>query len=268
MRKYSAISGVLLFFTVAVPSLAFGFSGEGNSGDSIPAASETPSSPHSSAKEPGTPIAIGVGVKVSSLGIGGEVALPVTHRSNVRVGFNLFNYDRTFNKDGVTYKGTLNLRSVQATYDFFPLWEFHISPGVLLYNGNQLTANASVPGGQTFTLNNTSYVSDAANPVNGTGKLTVYKAAPMVLLGIGNLVPRNSRHFSATVEVGAAYQGPPRIALNLSGSACDSTGLFCRSISSDPTIQSNIQLEQAKLAKKAAPYRFYPVVSFGFGFKF
>jgi hypothetical protein len=232
------------------------------------AAAAKPASSPKTSKEPGTPIAIGVGVKASTLGIGGEVALPVTRRSNIRAGFNLFNYGHTFDKDGVTYKGTLNLRSAEATWDFFPLWEFHISPGVLLYNGNQLTANANVPGGQSFTLNNTSYVSDGADPVNGTGKLTAYKTAPMVLLGIGNFVPRSSRHFSYTVEIGAAYQGPPRIALNLAGSACDSTGLNCRSISSDPTIQSNIQLEQAKLENKARPFRFYPVISFCFGFKF
>src|SRR5439155_12764715 len=184
-------------------------------------------------------------------------AVPLAHRSNVRVGFNMFNYAHTFDKDGVTYKGTLNLRSAQATYDFFPLGEFHVSPGVLLYNGNKLTASASVPGGQSFTLNNTDYVSDGADPIVGAGRLTTYKVAPMVLLGFGNLIPRN-RHFTATFEVGAAYQGPPRIALNLSGSACDSSGLNCRTISSDPTIQSNIQLEQSKLEKKASPFRFYP----------
>jgi hypothetical protein len=210
---------------------------------------------------------IGVGVKVSTLGIGGEVAVGLSQRSNVRFGFNAFSYGHTFDKDGATYKGTLDLRSAQATYDIFPLRWFHISPGVLLYNGNQVSAKVSVPGGQTFTLSKTTYVSDAADPVLGTGKLTVYKAAPMLLFGFGNLVPR-SGHFSTSFEIGAAYQGPPRVALNLSGSACDSSGLFCRSISSDPTIQSNIAAEQSKLNKSASPYRFYPVLSFGFGYRF
>jgi hypothetical protein len=217
-------------------------------------------------KEGGIPI--GVGVKVSSLGIGGEAAVALTHRSNVRVGFNYFSYGDTFNKDGATYKGTLGLRSAQATYDFFPVSSFHVSPGVLLYNGNKLTANVSVPGGQNFTLNNVSYMSDPTDPVLGTGKLSVYKAAPMVLLGFGNLVPRNGRHFSATFDIGAAYQGPPRITLNLAGSVCDPSGVFCRSIGSDPTIQANIVSEQAKLNKSASPFRFYPVLSFGVGYKF
>ena len=230
-----------------------------------PAPAATPAIPAKESSEGRFPI--GVGIKVSTLGIGGEVAVAVTHRSNVRFGFNAFSYGHTFDKDGATYAGNLDLRSAQATYDLFLLRWLHVSPGVLLYNGNQVSANVSVPGGQTFTLSSTTYVSDAADPVAGTGKLSVYKAAPIALIGIGNLVPR-SQHFSTSFEIGAAYQGPPRVALNLSGSACDSTGLFCRSISSDPTIQSNIVAEQAKLNKSASPYKFYPVLSFGVGFKF
>src|SRR5712664_2206287 len=230
-----------------------------------PTAAATPAVPAKQSSEGRIPI--GVGVKVSTLGIGGEVAIALSHRTNVRFGFNAFSYGDTFAKDGVTYKGNLDLRSAQATYDIFLLKGLHVSPGVLFYNGNKVSANASVPGGKSFTLSNTNYVSDAADPITGTGKLTVYKAAPMLLLGIGNLVPR-SKHFSVSFEIGAAYQGPPRVTLNLGGSACDSTGLFCRSISSDPTIQANVVSEQAKLNKSTSPYKFYPVLSFGVGFKF
>jgi hypothetical protein len=211
---------------------------------------------------------VGIVVKASTLGVGGEVAVPVTYRSNLRLGFNLFNYSDTFTKDGVNYKGTLNLRSVQAMYDIFLLGGLHLSPGVLLYNGNNMTASANVPGGRTFTLNNVNYLSDPANPVTGTGKLAVYKAAPMLLLGFGNLVPRSHRHFSASMEVGAVYQGPPRVTLNLGGNVCDPNGFICTSVSSDPTVQRNIVAEQNKLNKSASPFRFYPIISFGFGFKF
>jgi len=264
MRRVFVFAVVLLLMNLPAARLAAAMPDDGDSSSS-PAPAAAPAVPAKESSEGRFPI--GVGVKVSMLGIGGEVAVAVSHRSNVRFGFNAFSYGHTFDKDGVTYKGTLDLRSAQATYDLFFLKEFHISPGVLLYNGNNVTANAAVPGGQSFTLSNTNYVSDPANPVSGTGKLTVYKAAPMLLVGFGNLVP-HSRHFSTSFEIGAAYQGPPRVTLNLSGSACDSTGLFCRSISSDPTIQANVVSEQAKLNKSASPYKFYPVLSFGVGFKF
>ena len=260
----------LTVFTLAVSFAAASgervFADEGSNGRATAEAAAPPATP-APAKSSESRIAIGVGIKVSTLGAGAEAAVPLSHRSNVRVGFNMFDYSHTFNKDGVAYKGSLNLRSVQATYDFFPLWEFHISPGALLYNDTRISANASVPGGQTFSLNGINYMSDAADPVAGTGKLSVYKAAPLLLLGVGNLVPR-SRHFSTTFEIGAAYQGPPRTTLNLTGSVCDTTGLFCRSIGSDPTVQSNIAAEQSKINKSASPFRFYPVLSFGVGYKF
>jgi hypothetical protein len=261
MRRVPTFAVLLLLINFVTAGLA---AANADSPDSA-VAEAAPPAPSNQSSEGRFPI--GVGVKVSTLGIGGEVAVGLSRRSNVRVGFNVFSYGHTFDKDGATYKGTLDLRSAQATYDIFPVRWFHISPGVLLYNGDKVTANVSVPGGQTFTLSKTTYLSDPADPVSGTGKLTVYKAAPMVLFGFGNLVPR-SGHFSTSFEIGAAYQGPPRVALNLTGSACDSTGLFCRSISSDPTIQSNIVAEQAKLNKSASPYKFYPVLSFGVGYRF
>jgi hypothetical protein len=262
MPRVSIIALLLLStnFVTAGPATA-----NADSPDSAAPEAAAPPAPAKQSSEGRIPI--GVGVKVSTLGIGGEVAVGLSHRSNVRFGFNAFSYGHTFDKDGATYKGTLDLRSAEVTYDIFPVQWFHISPGVLVYNGNKISANVSVPGGQTFTLSKTTYLSDAADPVSGTGKLTVYKAAPMLLLGFGNLAKRNG-HFSTSFEIGAAYQGPPRVALNLTGTACDSSGLFCRSISSDPTIQSNIVAEQSKLNKSASPYRFYPVVSFGFGYRF
>jgi len=262
MRRVSVFAVLLLLANFLTAGVA---AANADSPDSSAAEAPLPPAPSKQSSESHFPI--GVGVKVSTLGIGGEAAVGLSQRSNVRFGLNVFSYGHTFDKDGATYKGTLDLRSAQATYDIFPLHWFHISPGVLLYNGNKVSAKVSVPGGQTFTLSNTTYLSDAADPVSGTGKLTVYKAAPIVLFGFGNLVPR-SGHFSVSFEIGAAYQGPPRVALNLVGSACDSSGLFCRSISSDPTIQSNIVAEQSKLNKSASPYKFYPVVSFGFGYKF
>lgn len=212
---------------------------------------------------------LGIAVKASSLGAGIEAATPLTHRANLRAGFNIFSYDRGFNKDGISYDGKLRFRSVEAHYDWFP-WagSFHVSPGALVYNGNQIAASAFVPGSQTFTLDGTTYRSDPADPVNGTGKVDFIKAAPMFTVGWGNLLPRNRRHFSVPVELGVIYTGSPRTLLNLGGSACDSTGLICASAHSYPGFLANVQAEQDKLNHDMSAFRFYPVLSVGFGFNF
>ena len=94
----------------------------------------------------------GLGVSASSLGAGIQAATSVTHNSNVRVGFNGFNYTDNFSKDGIGYNAKLRFRSVQATFDQYVKGGFHISPGVLIYNGNSASANAAVPPGQSFSL--------------------------------------------------------------------------------------------------------------------
>lgn len=212
---------------------------------------------------------LGAAIKISTLGAGLEAATTLTSRSNLRGGFNIFSYDHTFNKDGVDYAGQLRFRSAEAHYDWFPFaGSFHLSPGVLIYNGNRISASASVPGGKTFTLNQTTYTSDPNNPINGSGKVDFIKAGPMFTIGWGNLLPRNHRHFSVPVEVGLIYTGAPRTALNLQGGACDASGLICFPVGSDPNFQANVQAEQTKLNKDMSAFKVYPVISAGFGFNF
>lgn len=211
---------------------------------------------------------IGIGIKLSTLGAGIEAATPLGKRFNLRGGFNMFRYDRGFTSDGIQYAGSLHFQSGEAHLDYFPIWGFHVSPGLLFYNGNQLTANATVPGGQNFTLSGTQYQSDSADPVTGTGKLDFMKVDPSLMIGIGNLIPRNGRHYSFLFEIGGVYQGAARVALNMTGSVCDTTGLTCRSIASDSAVQANILAEQQKISKDVNPIRFFPVISLGVGFNF
>src|SRR6516164_5562662 len=112
---------------------------------------------------------VGVAVKFSLLGAGIEGATRVTHRSNVRGGFNMISYDRTFDKDGISYAGQLQFKTIEAHYDFFP-WagNFHISPGVLAYLGDPITATATAPANQSFSLGGVTYYSDPTNPAHGT----------------------------------------------------------------------------------------------------
>lgn len=223
-----------------------------------------------SPSEPGQPhwSHIGIGVKVSTLGAGIEAATPLTRRLNVRGGVNMMRLSHTFTDSGIQYDAHLRFQSAEAHLDWFPVWGFHVSPGLLFYNGNQIAANAMVPGGQTFSISGTTYESDPTAPVTGTGKLDFVKVAPSLMLGVGNLIPRNGRHFSFLFEVGAAYEGSARVSLNLAGNVCDTTGTVCRAISSDPTVQANVQGQQVKIQNDVNPYRFFPIVSLGFGFNF
>jgi hypothetical protein len=83
----------------------------------------------------------------------------------------------------------VNLRTFQGTFDYFVAGPLHVSAGGLLYNGNKVAANLSVPSGQTFTLGGITYESATAGggmqPIGGAGTLTFNKAAPLILVGLG-----------------------------------------------------------------------------------
>lgn len=213
---------------------------------------------------------IGIGAKISLLGIGIEAATPLSRRINLRGGFNFLNYSRGFNNDGIHYDATLNFRSAEAHLDWYVLGGFHISPGVLFYNGNKLSADASVPADQTFTLGGTQYASDptGVNPVTGTGKLTWPKAAPSILAGFGNILPRSGRHFGFNFEIGGEYMGSPAVNLNLQGTACNTTTNVCANAATDPSIQSSIQAQEKKINHDLSPFKFFPQISLGFGINF
>lgn len=218
---------------------------------------------------PEGPRRIGVGAKISLLGIGGEAAVALTRRINVRGGFNFFNYSDTFSKDGIGYGAQLAFRSGEAHLDLFPFaGGFHLSPGLLFYNDNHVSATASVPPGQAFTLGGVSYTSSAANPVTGTAKLGFNKAAPMVTIGFGNLIPRNRRRFSLSTEFGVAYTGAPKASLALAGTACSNPAVICVNAGTDPTVQSNVQSEVAKVNHDVSFLKIYPLASVGFAVNF
>ena len=214
----------------------------------------------------------GVGVTASSLGLGIQGAVSVTGNSNIRAGFNAFDYSDNFSKDGISYGGTLKLRSAQVTYDQFfggHFGSFHISPGVLVYDGNKGTANANVPAGQAFTLGGTTFYSSSANPVAGAGSVTFNKVAPMILIGFGNLLPRGQRHFGLSIDAGVAFEGSPNTKLNLGGATClNAQQTACVNTGSDATVQASVQSEQTKLNNDLNLLRFYPIVSLTFSYKF
>jgi hypothetical protein len=211
----------------------------------------------------------GLGLKVSTLGAGIEAATAVTAKSNVRVGFNDFSYSDNFTKDGIAYGGTLSLRSFEAHYDQYLIGGLHISPGVLLYDDNRGTASAALSG-QSFTLGGATYYSSVSSPVTGNGTLGFqYKTAPELLIGFGNLLPRSKRRrFGVDFEAGVAYQGSPSVALNLNGSACTGPGVNCQNIATTPAIQSNVTAQQAKINGDLKAFKYYPVISLAFGYKF
>ena len=212
---------------------------------------------------------VGVAIKLSTLGIGVDAAVPVHDRVNIRGGFSALSLNHDFDTDGITLAAQLKLRSVSTYLDWFPFGGgFHVSPGVMLYNGNEMSAVASVPGGKKFSLGDESLVSNPANPVTGNAAVGFEKVAPAILIGWGNLVPRGQRRWSIPFEIGIVYSRAPIATLTLGGSACNQNGANCRNIASDATLQADLATQQRNINSDISPLKALPVVSLGFSYKF
>src|SRR5437870_4092771 len=125
------------------------------------------------AQDASRPRTVDVGVAISTLGVEIEAATKATDRSDVRVVFNVFSYNLDFDQERYSYGASLKLRSVEAYYDWFPFGGgFHVSPGVMIYNGNRANLNISAPTDlQNFKIGDTTYFSNPNNdPVAATGE--------------------------------------------------------------------------------------------------
>ena len=212
--------------------------------------------------------ALDVTFSVSSLGWGVQAARPLPHRSDIRGGFNFYNYDTTITDDGADYTTDVRLRSVNVQFDKY-LWAgFFASGGALVWNGNHGDAKVSVPGGQSFSLGNVTYFSNAANPVHGDSTVTFHKFAPLLSLGYGNLTSKG--HFAYTVEAGVAFHGTPEATLSLVGSACipTSVGSLCQDIATNTGIQNDVAAQRQKINDDISDLKYYPILQFSIGYKF
>ena len=211
----------------------------------------------------------GVGAKISTLGVGLEAATSFWGHTNLRVGGNFFNYSYASARDGFNTRAALHFRSVETSLDWFPFGNgFRVSPGAILYSSNRVTATPNVNGGQHFQVDNADYWSSVTDPIRGNAKLEFPRAAPTLTVGWGNMVPRNEHRFSFPVELGFAYVGEPPFSLRFTGSVCNSKGLACHSINTDPIFQSKVLNEQRRVQSDVSPFRFFPIVSTGIAMRF
>ncbi len=280
---------VLLAFSVTVAICSFAATGAEDaatassastadatvSGPSAPSADNSADQqPSSNSAPPKAPSAdqdahkVGIGLVFGTLGLGGQGAVGLNRKLDVRGELNFFRISRNTVRNGITYDASIHLGNVGLLLDWFP-WAngFHLSPGLLVYNGNKITGGASVTGGQVFTLNGVPYFSSTTNPVTGSATIGLNKVAPEILFGWGTLLPR-TRHVSFIFDAGVLFWGSPNVTMNLTGDVCDFGETNCRAISSDPTVQANIKAQEAKYSSDASSYKVFPVIQFGVGYRF
>jgi len=201
---------------------------------------------------------VGIGADISPLGIGIKGAVVLNHYFDGRVMGNFFGFDTgNFDVDGFNVDAKLHMASAAAALDWYPFGSvWRVSPGVMFFNGNQLSGTGTISSGSSFTLENQTYYSANTNPVTGatplvgTGALNLHHHNPAATatFGFGRFIPRSNRHWSFPSEFGVVFTGAPTIKVDITGWACvDARQTQCSNVA-DPTnpiaIQFNNNLQE------------------------
>ena len=225
---------------------------------------------------------VAFGAGLSPLGVQLSMSTNLNPHLNLRTSGNFFNSSINFTTKGIGADAKLNMKSAGTALDIYPFHKgFRVSPGILFYNGNEVTATADVAAGTSFTLNNQTYYSANANaatgatPINGNAVLSMHTSNPAFTMttGWGNTLPRKG-HWSFPFEVGVALTGAPSLNVNLGGWACyDKAQTLCTDITSKTNpialeIQSNLKAQVAKWTNDVEPLKTYPIASFGVAYSF
>ena len=193
---------------------------------------------------------ISMALKASTLGVGLEAQKTFTDSFGGRIGINYFTYDYDGTKDDIDYNLDLNLLSVSALLDWHPFQgSFRISGGAL-YNGNDIDMDGKTAA--TYQIGDTTYTS--ADIGNLTGNVDFNDVAPY--LGVGwDTTFGKSRKFGFLLELGAIYQGTPKVDLSTS-------------VAASQALQNDLQAEEDSLQEDLDNFEYYPVLAVGLNYRY
>ncbi len=191
---------------------------------------------------------VGVAAHVGSMGVGGDLSLHFSPSIGVRVGGNFIPSDISFDAGDISYDFDVSPRFT-AMLDLHPGGSaFRISVGAMQSDDISLAAtllNTVDIGGLTF---------QAADVGNLTAVFDTKDTAPYIGIGIGN--PAGGA-FGFFLDLGVGLWGTPQVLLSADGP-----------ISTLPSFQAELAIEQAELQDDVDAVTVYPVLSIGFSIGF
>lgn len=198
---------------------------------------------------------LGLGGKVSNVGLGLELTVGLTDNINTRFNINGYKYNEDYTEDGISYDADIKLSMLGALVDWHPFSNgFRLSGGLYL-NGNKVTGHAQGAGlvqigDTTYNLNEV-YL-DADIDLGNT-------VAPYLGIGFGNAVNPN-RRWNFAADLGVAFTGKPKV--DLTG------GVVPGSLININDFQDDIQREEDNLEKDLEDYNILPMISVGVSYRF
>lgn len=220
---------------------------------------------------------VGIGADLSPLGIGIQGAIDLNQYFDARAQGNFFGYTTPqFTISGFQATADIHLASFTTSLDWYPFGSIlRISPGIMLFNGSQVTGKSQIIPGTSFSFESTNYYAARANPVTGATPLAgnmrlglnTNKPAFTITAGFGSFVPRSGHHWSLPTAIGVAFTGAPGINMAFTGWAClDEAQKNCSDVTDKNTVigakfNSDLNNELNKWRRDVQDVIVYPIIS-------
>lgn len=191
----------------------------------------------------------GMGLQVGTLGLGIEGQVP-WGGFGLRGGGNYLALSPERTIDGIRYDTDIELKSIGALVDWYPgLGGLRLSGGVRL-NDNSVDLTATP--GQSVTIGGTTYTPAQIGGLSGV--IGFNRFAPY--LGIGWQGAVADGRMLIGLDFGALYQGRPDVRLSAGSAAAN------------PALAADLEREAASIENELGAFRFFPVISLTFTYRF
>lgn len=189
--------------------------------------------------------AFGVGVRVGTLGVGGDVAVGITDRVQLRGGAGLMPIDVDGTWSEIDWTLKLPSSFLTAGIDVFPIGGgFRVSGG-LLYKPDEPELESEFSG--TVEIGGQTYTGEQVGTLSGVVESGDF--APFATVGLGRMA---STGIGFYVDAGVAFQKEPDLRLTASGP-----------ISANAEFRQNLADEERSLEEDLRGLRFWPVFNVG-----
>jgi hypothetical protein len=195
---------------------------------------------------------LGLGLKVGSLGYGGEAIVKVIDPLNFRIGMNLMTISPDLGEAGSTedynMDATINLQAIYAVADYYPFQKsgFHLSGGLYISDNN---VESTIHPVQTYTIGGDEYTPEKLGNIDM--KLGMDGTFPYVGFGFGNRLGSKSG-IGMNVDIGGYMQGGPKAEMHADGLV-------------EPTAAPD---QEELIEDSLKGLTWYPVISLGIVYKF
>ncbi len=199
----------------------------------------------------GSAAAAGVGIRVGTTGIGGDVAFDLVPTLSARFGYSWLNFKTSVESSDTDYDATTKLSNGNLFLDWAPLGPFFRFTGGLILNANKVDVTAQATGG-TYTLGGTTYPAADVGSLTGTVK-SGNSAAPYLGIGYGRVAGAGVNFYA---DLGVMFQGTPKATLTATCGPATPAALCSQ-------IQASTALEAIDLQDSIKNFKYYPVASIG-----